>query len=337
MATKTGLIIGDGSASVNQILPHMHKPMWDLYLKSKANQWMPTEIPMNRDILQWETGEVSDDEKHMVEMCLGFFAGSESLVANNLDAAKRYIDDAECKQYITGAQQAEEGLHNLTIVYICESLHLNQDRIYEAYRNVPSIKAKDDFLMQITTDVNRIGFDPTSHEGKLEILKDFLTYWVICEGIFFFSGFAMLLSLGRQNKLTGLVDQMKYTLRDETNHIAAGIYMINNTIEQNPQLWSAETQQMFTDFIKQAVELEIAYAKDVLPNGILGLNADMFIDYMYYIGNRRLEAIGLSYRFPNDVNPFPWLGEQVDVKPLGNFFERRVREYRNSSVLKDDW
>jgi ribonucleoside-diphosphate reductase beta chain len=147
----------------------------------------------------------------------------------------------------------------------------------------------------------------------------------------------MLLSLGRQNKLTGLVDQIKYTLRDETNHIAAGIYMINSTIEQEPELWTAETQQMFTDFIVQAVELEIAYARDVLPNGILGLNSEMFIDYMYYIGNRRLEAIGLSYRFPNDVNPFPWLGEQVDVKPLGNFFERRVREYRNSSILKDDW
>ena len=63
----------------------------------------------------------------------------------------------------------------------------------------------------------------------------------------------------------------------------------------------------------------------------------MFVDYMHYIGNRRLESIGLDFRFPNDTNPFPWLGEQVDVQPIGNFFERKVREYRNSGDLDNDW
>jgi ribonucleoside-diphosphate reductase beta chain len=89
--------------------------------------------------------------------------------------------------------------------------------------------------------------------------------------------------------------------------------------------------------MKKAVELEIEYAKDVLPTGILGLNADMFVDYMHYIGNRRLEAIGLDYRFPSDKNPFPWLGEVVDVQAMGNFFERRVREYQQSGSLDDDF
>ena len=79
------------------------------------------------------------------------------------------------------------------------------------------------------------------------------------------------------------------------------------------------------------------YARDVLPTGILGLNSEMFIDYMHYIGNRRLEAIGLDYRFPSDKNPFPWLGEVVDVQAMGNFFERRVREYQQSGSLDDDF
>ena len=91
------------------------------------------------------------------------------------------------------------------------------------------------------------------------------------------------------------------------------------------------------EWIKKAVELEITYAKDVLPRGILGLNADMFVDYMHYIGNRRLEGIGLEYRFPSDKNPFPWLGEVVDVQAMGNFFERRVREYQQSGSLEDDF
>jgi ribonucleoside-diphosphate reductase beta chain len=96
-------------------------------------------------------------------------------------------------------------------------------------------------------------------------------------------------------------------------------------------------QNEFVEHMKKAVELEIAYAHDVLPTGILGLNADMFVDYMHYIGNRRLEAIGLDYRFPSDKNPFPWLGEVVDVQAMGNFFERRVREYQQSGSLEDDF
>ena len=147
----------------------------------------------------------------------------------------------------------------------------------------------------------------------------------------------MLLALGRQNKMQGVADQIKYTLRDESSHIKFGNYLINTLIEQNPKIWTKAIQEEFTEHIKRAVELEIAYAHDVLPRGILGLNADMFVDYMHYIGNRRLEGIGLEYRFPSDKNPFPWLGEVVDVQAMGNFFERRVREYQQAGSLEDDF
>lgn len=286
---------------------------------------------------QWSSGIVTDDEKHMVKRCLGFFASTESLVANNLEKAMDFIVDPECRQYMA-RQIWEESLHNWTMVHICESIpELDEDEMYGAYINIPSVKAKDDFLMKITQDISRQDFDPTTPEGKIAVLKNFLTYWIICEGIFFYSGFAMLLSLGRQNKLQGIVDQIKYTLRDESNHIAFGVYVINQIIEQNPELWTDQLQQEFTEYIKEAVQLEITYAQDVLPNGILGLNSDMFVDYMHYIGNRRLELVGLDYRFPSDTNPFSWLSEQVDVKPIGNFFERRVREYRNRAALDNDW
>ena len=57
---------------------------------------------------------------------------------------------------------------------------------------------------------------------------------------------------------------------------------------------------------------------------------------MHYIGNRRLEAIGIEYRFPTDNNSFPWLDEVVNVQAMGNF-ERRVREYQQSGSLEDDF
>ena len=337
MSEKSENLLGSDISIVNRILPHKHKFAWDLFLSSCANNWMPTEISMQDDINQWKNNEITDDEKLLVKRCLGFFAGSESLVGNNLLlSAFRYITDAECRQYIL-RQAFEESLHNLTIVYICDSLDLDIEEVFAAYENIPSIKAKDDFLMEITNDISRPDFNPNSREGKQEILRNFLTYWIVCEGTFFFSGFAMLLSLGRQNKLQGISDQIKYTLRDESSHISFGIYLINTLIEQNPTIWTKKIQEEFISHIKKAVELEIEYVKDVLPTGILGLNSDMFIDYMHYIGNRRLEAIGLDFRFPSDHNPFPWLGEAVDVQAMGNFFERRVREYQQVGSLEDDF
>ena len=142
--------------------------------------------------------------------------------------------------------------------------------------------------MEITSDLNRNDFTTDTLEGKKELLKNLFTYYIICEGTFFFSGFAMLLALGRQNKLQGVSDQIKYTLRDESIHIKFGTYLINTLIEQNPSIWTKAIQQEFIDHMKKTVELEIEYAKDVLPTGILGLNAPMFVDYMQYIGNKRL-------------------------------------------------
>ena len=191
--------------------------------------------------------------------------------------------------------------------------------------------------MEITTSVNRPDFNTKTVEGKREFLRNLITYYTICEGTFFFSGFAMLLALGRQNKLPGLSDQIRYTLRDESLHIEFGAYLINTIKEQYPSVWTKKFEQETVNHIKKAVELEIRYAHDVLPRGILGLNADMFVDYMQYIGNRRLEGIGIDFRFDSDQNPFPWLSEVVDTGAMTNFFERKVKDYQNSGMLEDDF
>ena len=286
--SKSGLLLGEEIAGVNQILPHKHQFAWDLFLKGVANNWSPSEINMTDDVDQWKGEELTEDEKLLVKRCLGFFAGSESLVGNNLLlTVAKWVTDAECRQYIL-RQAYEESLHNWTVVTCCDSFNLKVSEVYEAYNNIPSIKAKDDFLMEITSDINRNDFTTKTAEGKKEFLRNLVTYYIVCEGTFFFSGFAMLLALGRQKKLIGLNDQIKYTLRDESLHIQFGTYLINTIKEQYPTIWSKKFEEETVDHIKKAVELEINYAHDVLPRGILGLNADMFVDYMQYIGNRRL-------------------------------------------------
>jgi ribonucleoside-diphosphate reductase beta chain len=330
---KSGEILSNDTAGVNQILPHVHKWAWDLYKVGKRNNWDPEEVPMTRDNQNWNGNVLSDDEKRVAKRTLGFFAGSESLVGNNLVSLYRYVIDPECRQYMS-RQIWEECLHNDCIVHICDSLSLNVDEVYEAYVNIPAIAAKDNFLMKVTTDVSG-DIDVSTVEGKRKFLKAAFLYWIVCEGTFFFSGFAMLLAM--KDKLPGVGEQIEYTLRDESNHILFGSTLINKIKEQNPEVWTEEFEANLTEILKEAVELEIAYAKDVLPNGILGLNADMFVQYMQYIGNRRLEGVGMKYRFPSDTNPFDFLSEVQDLLKAKNFFETRVLEYQSSGALTDDF
>lgn len=336
MSNKTDQIFSDQIATVNQILPHRNKWAWEIYLKSIANNWVPTEVPMNKDIEQWRgKGQLSDDEKLLVRRCLGFFAGSESLVSNNLlMTVFKWVTDAECRQYIQ-RQSFEESLHNHTIVYICESLGLDIGDVYEAYRNVPAIKAKDEFLMEITKNVNRPDFDINCVENRQEVLRNLITFYIICEGIFFYSGFAMLLSFGRQNKLPGISEQIQYTLRDESNHLLFGTGLINKIIEQNPKIWTKAFKDETVAHIERATQLEIAYVDDVLPRGVLGMNSKSFVSYMQYISNRRLEGIQLKPIYKSAKNPFTWLGEIIDITKQKNFFETRVTDYQ-SGTLKDD-
>lgn len=331
----TDKILGQDTAGVNQILPHTNKWAWDLYKLGKNNNWTPEEVPMVKDVQNWKKDDaISEDERLLIKRCLGFFAGSESLVGNNLFTMFKYVTDPECRQFMA-RQMYEECLHNDTIVYICDSLDLDINEVYQAYETIPSIKAKDDFLMSVTRNLVQNPVDSQTPEGIKEIIKAAFIYWIVCEGTFFYSGFAMLLALSE--KIPGIAEQIQYTLRDESLHIKFGTNLLNKIREQHPDVWTKELDEELTGYLKEAVALEITYAKDVLPKGILGLNADMFVDYMQHIANRRLANLGMDFRYDKDVNPFPWLSETIDLSKQKNFFETKVTEYQNAGALDDDF
>lgn len=330
-------ILDDNVGIINQILPHKNKWAWEFYLTSLENHWVPTHIKMGVDIMQWKDNSITDDEKLVVKRCLGFFAGGESLVSNNLLInIYKYITDAECRQYL-GRQIAEEVVHNHTIVYICDSLNLDINEVYEAYSSIPAIKAKDDYLLSVTTDLALLEktSDIKSDEFKAAILNNLIIYYMICEGCLFYSGFAMLLALRHQNKLKGISEQISYTLRDESIHVKFGAQLINTIKAEYPHLWTDNYKKTIYGYFDKAVELETAYAKDVLPRGILGLNSSMFMSYIQYIANRRLAMIGLKEKYPSKMNPFPWLSEAMDLSTCGNFFETTVQEYQTGGMEDD--
>lgn len=323
---------------VNQLLPFTHtKWAWELYQKGVKNNWVPTDIAMQKDIEQWRGNSLSADEKLVITRCLGFFAGSESLVGNNLLLnIFKYINDGCCRQYIS-RQLFEETLHNWTIVYICESLALNQKELYQAYIDIPSIKAKDNFLMKLISTTND-NCTTYSEEDLSKILTNLITFYIICEGLLFYTGFASLLSFGRRTLMVGISEQIGYSYRDEQLHVEFGVNLIKTIISQYPELWTPSYQQKVIENIEEAMFLEEQYAKDILPNGILGLNQQSIKDYLIYLGNYRCSQIGLDYKFTNRVvkNPFPWLSEVIELPKMKNFFETRVLDYQTGG-LKDDF
>ncbi len=329
-------LINCNQVDVNQLMPLKYNWAWEHYINGCANHWMPSEVPMAKDIETWKSRDTLTEAERLVIMRnLGFFSTAESLVGNNLVLAIfKHVTNPECRQYLL-RQAFEEAIHSHTFLYIVESLGLNQKEIFNMYREIPTITQKDEFEMELTSAVLAPDFTTETYEGAQTFLENLIGYYLIMEGIFFYTGFVMILSFHRQNRMTGIGEQFQYILRDESIHLNFGIDLINGIKEENPNLWTPEFEARIVDKVREAVKLEIAYAWDVLPNGILGLNGDLFTEYVQHIADRRLERVGVSPIY-GSKNPFPWMSETMDLGKEKNFFETRVTEYQSAANLNWD-
>jgi ribonucleoside-diphosphate reductase beta chain len=321
-------------ADVNQLLPLKYRWAWQKYLLGCNNHWMPTEISMQADIALWKSANgLTADERRSIKRNLGFFAASESLVANNIVLAiYRHLTNPECRQYLL-RQAFEEAVHTHTFQYIVESLGLDEGELFNMYREVPSITDKAAWAIKYTEHLSDPLFETGSLEADQAFLRDLIAFYVVFEGMWFYTGFAQILSLGRRNKMVGIAEQYQYILRDESIHLNFGIDVINQIKNENPHLWSTSFQEEVKGMLRAAAELETAYGRDTMPNGFLGLSAGLCEQYMHFIANRRCGQIGLEAVFAETENPFPWMSEAIDLKKEKNFFETRVIEYQNGGSL----
>jgi ribonucleoside-diphosphate reductase beta chain len=324
-------------ADLNQLVPFKYGWAWQKYLDACANHWMPQEISMNADIALWKSADgLTEDERIIIKRNLGFFSTADSLVANNLVlAVYRHITNPECRQYLL-RQAFEEALHTHAYQYVVESLAMDEGEVFNMYRELPAVARKAEWALPFTQSLGDPNFETGTPEADQRLLRDLIAFYVIFEGIFFYVGFTQILSMGRRNKMTGTAEQFQYILRDESMHMNFGIDVINQIKIENPHLWSQSFQDEIIKLIRDAVEIEIQYAHDTMPRGVLGLNANMFEDYLKYIANRRCSQIGLTEQYPGAQNPFPWMSEILDLKKEKNFFETRVTEYQTGGALNWD-
>ena len=324
-------------ADVNQLVPFKYDWAWQKYLDACANHWMPQEINMAKDVALWRSPDgLTEDERLIVMRSLGFFSTADSLVANNLVlAVYRHITNPECRQYLL-RQSFEEAIHTHAYQYCVESLGMDEGEVFNMYREVPTVAKKAAWALKYTQSLGDPEFHTGTPEADQRLLRNLIAFYCVMEGMFFYCGFTQILAMGRRNKMTGVSEQFQYILRDESMHLNFGIDVINQIKFENPHLWTADFQKEVIQMILEGTELEVQYARDTMPRGVLGMNAAMMEDYLHFIANRRFAQLGLPEQYPGATNPFPWMSEIMDLKKEKNFFETRVIEYQTGGALSWD-
>lgn len=329
-------ILNAGKTDPNKILPIKYHWARKHYKDGISNNWVPEEVNMQKDVETWKNPKVlTEDERRLILWNMGFFSTAESLTANNIVlTVYKHVTNPECRQYLL-RQAYEEAVHTDTFIYCCDSLGLDPEEVYNMYHTIPTIEGKDEYVVNMTKSIMDPDFTTDTVENMQKFIHDLVGFYVIMEGIFFYAGFVMMLSFMRQNKMVGVAEQFSFILRDESVHLAFGVDLINTIVEENPGVWTEELKTKIVENIKQAVVYEAAYARDCMPRGILGLNADAVEQYVKYVADRRLERINLPKQY-NVENPFPWMSEAIDLRKEKNFFETRVTEYKSSGNLNWD-
>jgi len=325
-------------ADVNQLEPIKYHWAWDKYMNSRSNFWMPNEIDMSDDKALWNRKNgLTKNERLIVERSLGFFSTADSLVGNNLVfSVYDRITNPECRLYLI-RQIDEEMLHTHAYQFCIESLGLNREETFNMYHEIPSIQAKaqwaERYTSSLQTNNDRDG-DYTEEDDRT-LLRNLIAFYCVMEGMFFYCGFAQVLGLMKDDKMTGLGKQFLYILRDESAHVSFGIDVINQIKNENPHLWNDEMRAEATNMIVEGTGLEIQFAKETMPEGVVNINAVQMERYLKFIANRRLQQIDLPKYYDVNENPFPWLSGMLDTVTETNFFEKRVTDYQVGGAV--DW
>ncbi|WFB36534.1 ribonucleotide-diphosphate reductase subunit beta [Kiritimatiellota bacterium B12222] len=316
------------------LLPLKYAWAYDLYRTMKNNHWEPEDIPMQKDIEQWQsTDELSDVERWIIRMGIGYFSAAEGIVGDNILHVIREKVTAPELKLVLGRHAHEENIHADSLLYMISSLGINPHECEAMFEDVPTITRKNEFVMKVSRSLRR-DLDLTLLENKQLFAKNLFLFGQCMEGTQFYGLFGMILALYRQNKFPGIGQMFRYTLRDESNHIELLRSLLMALKEENPEIWTSEFKAELRDLMKEAKELEKNFIADCLPVNAVGLSIDEFSKYIDYIADRRLEGCGLTPFEPGIENPFPWLAEMMDIQKEQNFFEGRVTEYQKSSALE---
>ncbi len=317
-------LIGKASLEDMNLHPFHYKWAYDLYLQAVRNTWFPHEIALKEDLDDWN--KMTEDERHSMTFLMGFFNPAELIVNRSIALGiYPYLKSPECHLYLA-KQMWEEANHCVGFEYVLETFPLNREEVYQLHLQTPSMQAKEEYIMRFMKRMTLETLDVSTTEGKKDFLRNLVATNIVMEGIWFYSGFMVVLSFRQRNQLRNFGSMINWVLRDESLHLKFGINLVHNILEENAELLTEEFAEEIRSIIIEGVELEVAYNRDLFPTGILGLNADYVNQYVQYVTDRRLEELGFAKHY-NATNPAKWMSSATDVFELVNFFEAQNTSY----------
>jgi ribonucleoside-diphosphate reductase beta chain len=316
------------------ILPLKYTWAYELYRSMKANHWEPEDIQMQKDIEQWRdaTGFISDVDRWIIKMGIGYFSAAEGIVGDNILHVIRELVTAPELKLVLGRHAHEENIHADSLVYMISSLGINPHECEAMFEDVETIRLKTDFVVSNSRALRR-NVDLAQTANKQSLAKNIFVFGQCMEGTQFYGLFGMVLALARQQKFKGIGEMFQYTLRDESNHIELLRQLFQDLVDENPDVWTENFREDLRATMAEAVRLEKAFISDCLPVSAVGLTLNEFTKYIDFIGDRRLKGVGLAPLNPPVENPLPWLSEQMEIRKETNFFEGRVTEYQKAGSL----
>ena len=307
--------------------PMRYPRFYEMYRAAIKNTWTVEEIDFQIDLGHLRQ-RMTPAERHLIERLVAFFATGDSIVSNNLVISLyRHINAPEARMYLS-RQLFEEALHVQFYLTLLDNYVPDQARRAEAFKaidTIPSIRRKAEFCKRWIDSV--FGLERVESEADRRAFLLNLTCFACCiEGLFFFAAFAYVYFLRSRGLLPGLAAGTNWVFRDESAHMAFAFEVIATVRRQSPELFDATWAEQVQAMIAEAVECETQFADDVLAGGVVGLTRREMRQYLEYVADQRLTALGLPARY-GTRNPLPFM-ELQDVQELTNFFERRVSAYQ---------
>jgi ribonucleoside-diphosphate reductase beta chain len=307
--------------------PMRYPQFYDRYRDAIRNTWTVEEVDLSDDLVDLDR-RLLPSEQRLVKRLVAFFATGDSIVANNLVLnLYKHINAPEARLYLS-RQLFEEALHVQFYLTLLDT-YLDDDKeraeAFAAVEHIPSIRAKAQFCFKWMNSLSDLSQIETEADRRAFLLN--LVCFAGCiEGLFFFAAFAYVYFLRSKGLLNGLAAGTNWVFRDESAHMSFAFDVIDTVRREEPELFDAEFASQVTAMMTDAVDVETAFAEDMLAEGVPGLSVSDTRRYLEYVADQRLVRLGLPRQF-RATNPFGFM-ELQDVSELANFFERTVSAYQ---------
>lgn len=183
--------------------------------------------------------------------------------------------------------------------------------LFDAVDTIPCIRKKADWALRWITD------DASSFGQRL-------VAFAAVEGIFFSGSFAAIFWLKSKGLMPGLTFSNELISRDEGMHTDFACLLLQH-LNHKPD------PQLIESIITEAVAIEKEFLTDALPCALLGMNSKLMQQYIEFVADRLLLAMG-NKRVYNATNPFSFM-ENISLAGKTNFFEKRVGDYQKAGVM----